>query len=176
VVGTPHYLSPEAIRAPDEVDARSDLYSLGCVAYYLVTERTVFEGKSILEVAGHHLSSRPIPPTRWVGRSTPESLSALILSCLEKDPDFRPRSARDLQVTLDSLRGVEDWTEEDARAWWSTRGTTVTALARGMRRRNGAGEDPRAAPDGRSYIRCQKDRAGGHPPGEEEPLTLTMGR
>ncbi len=131
LVGTPHYLSPEAIRAPLDVDARSDLYSLGCVAYYLLTGHTPFEGKTVIEVAGHHLSSRPLPLRERLGRPVPETLSDLVLSCLEKNPESRPRSARDFIASLDACRDVPAWTDDEARSWWSAQGARIVPRARG---------------------------------------------
>jgi serine/threonine-protein kinase len=63
IQGTPLYLSPEAIRAPDAVDARSDLYGLGAVGYYLLTGTHVFGGATTVEVCSHHLHTRPVPPS-----------------------------------------------------------------------------------------------------------------
>src|SRR4029450_10441937 len=63
VTGTPLFLSPEALAAPDSLDARSDLYALGGVAYYLLAGRHVFEGRTVVEVCGHHLHTAPVPPS-----------------------------------------------------------------------------------------------------------------
>ncbi len=119
IVGTPHYLSPEAIHSPQGMDARSDLYSLGCVAYFLVTGQTVFEGGTVIEVASHHLNSKPVSLAQRLGAPVPDTLAALILSCLEKDPERRPQSARDLLKRLDECPDVPPWTDDQARAWWN---------------------------------------------------------
>jgi eukaryotic-like serine/threonine-protein kinase len=119
IAGTPLYLSPEAITAPERVDARSDLYSLGCIGYYLLTGQRVFEGRNVVEVCSHHLHSAPTPPSERLGRPVPDSLSALLMACLEKEPERRPRSARELLLSLHACRDVPAWTEEEARAWWS---------------------------------------------------------
>src|SRR5262249_20066548 len=67
VRGTPDYMSPEAIRTPDSVDARSDLYALGAVAYLLLTGRVVFEGRTVVEVCDHHLHAKPVAPAERLG-------------------------------------------------------------------------------------------------------------
>jgi serine/threonine-protein kinase len=121
IAGTPLYLSPEAITAPERVDPRSDLYSLGCVGYYLLTGQRVFEGRNVVEVCSHHLHTPPTAPSARLGRPVPESLSTLLLACLEKERERRPASARELLLSLDSCRDVPAWTEEEARAWWSAR-------------------------------------------------------
>lgn len=134
IAGTPLYLAPEAITAPGRVGARSDLYSLGCVGYYLLTGRHVFEGRNVVEVCGHHLHSRPTPPAERLGQPVPEGLSALLLSCLEKEPSRRPSFAGAFLETLDALRDVPPWTNEQARIWWTTRGAPIAARVRAAAR------------------------------------------
>jgi hypothetical protein len=118
VQGTPLYLSPEAIKAPDEVDARSDLYGLGAVGYYLVTGTHVFGGATTVEVCSHHLHTPPQPPSERLGRPVPAGLERLILACLEKDPARRPASAAELRDALHDLDDVGHWGEREAREWW----------------------------------------------------------
>ena len=118
VQGTPLYISPEAIRAPDAVDARSDLYGLGAVGYYLVTGTHVFGGATTVEVCSHHLHTRPQPPSERLLGPVPVGLERLILACLEKDPARRPGSAAELRDALRDLDDVGRWSERDAREWW----------------------------------------------------------
>jgi serine/threonine-protein kinase len=120
VQGTPLYLSPEAIRAPDAVDARSDLYGLGAVGYYLLTGTHVFGGATTVEVCSHHLHSAPQPPSERLRRPLPAGLERLILACLEKDPARRPGSAAALRNALGDLDDVGRWTEREARDWWDS--------------------------------------------------------
>jgi serine/threonine-protein kinase len=115
-LGTPLYMAPEALTAPDRVGPRTDLYALGAVAYHLLTGGPVFTG-NLVEVLGHHLHTRPVPPSERLGRALPDPLEEVVLSCLEKDPERRPRDARTLQDALDAA-GVPPWTEADARSWW----------------------------------------------------------
>jgi serine/threonine-protein kinase len=118
VQGTPLYLSPEAITAPDRVDARGDLYALGAVGYYVLTGRHVFSGATLVEVCSHHLHTRPEPPSARLGRPVPPALEAILLACLEKDPGRRPASALALRDALRQVPGVAEWSEDDARVWW----------------------------------------------------------
>jgi serine/threonine-protein kinase len=118
VQGTPLYLSPEAITAPDRVDARGDLYALGAVGYFMVTGKHVFSGATLVEVCSHHLHTAPEPPSARLGRPVPPALEAILLRCLEKDPARRPASAHALRDAFRELAGVAEWTEEDARTWW----------------------------------------------------------
>jgi serine/threonine-protein kinase len=115
--GTPLYMAPEAITAPDTVDARTDLYALGAVGYFLLTGQDVFQGRTVVEVCGHHLHSIPVAPSQRLGQPVAADLEALILTCLEKNPTRRPADARTLQSALRSCRDARSWTEEDARRW-----------------------------------------------------------
>jgi serine/threonine protein kinase len=117
IAGTPLYMSPEALTAPEKIDARSDLYAVGAVGYYLLTGVTPFSGKSLLEVFAQHLRSAPVPPSERVGTPIPPELEALILSCLAKSPEERPANAASLQKAL--LRFAACWTQERAARWWA---------------------------------------------------------
>jgi serine/threonine-protein kinase len=122
LLGTPLYISPEAI-VSGVVDGRADLYALGCVAYFLVTGKTVFEGASIIEVCAQHLSATPIPPSERAGASLPPSLEALVLRCLEKKPENRPASAATLLAELRAIEAASGgFDEQAARRWWQERG------------------------------------------------------
>jgi eukaryotic-like serine/threonine-protein kinase len=116
VTGTPAYLAPEAITAPTQIGAVSDLYAVGAVAYYLLTGTTVFRGATVAEVCGHHVHSAPEPPSRR--RPVPPDLEALVLRCLAKTPGDRPASARMLRDALVALPDAGDWTEAQAAERW----------------------------------------------------------
>ena len=88
VVGTPGYMAPE-IALSATVDGRADLYSLGCVAYYLLTGREVFEGDTPMQVFAHHFQTAPTPPSQRGPHAVPEDLEKLVLSCLAKKPEER---------------------------------------------------------------------------------------
>ncbi len=117
VTGTPQYMAPEALIAPDDVDERSDLYALGAVGYFLVTGQHVFDGGTMVEVCSHHLHTAPTPPSERLGQKVPGDLERLILSCLAKDPVDRPQTALDLDTRLAACR-VPVWDTEQAAAWW----------------------------------------------------------
>ena len=130
ITGTPLFLSPEALTSPESVDARSDLYAVGGVAYFLLAGRHVFEGRSVVEICGHHLHTAPVPPSEKLGAPLPPELEALVLACLEKDADRRPQTARQLLERLDALAPDLVWTEEQARAWWASHGPAEAAAGR----------------------------------------------
>jgi len=120
VTGTPAYLSPESALG-ERVDQRTDIYALGCVAYWMLTGRYVFTGNSPIEIAARHVSSTPVPPSRHSMFDISPALDELVLACLRKKPAERPASARELCDALGRCEVEERWTREDARRWWETR-------------------------------------------------------
>jgi len=98
LLGTPHYMSPEQVRGK-QVDAASDLYSLGALAYHLVCGRPPFSGDNAIAVGFAHCTEAPIAP-RTLRSDTPAALDAIILRALAKDPHDRPRSAGELRAAL----------------------------------------------------------------------------
>ena len=118
LLGTPLYMAPEAIRAPDEVDGQSDLYALGAVAYYLLTGTDVFEAATVVELCSLHLLSAPERPSSRLDAPLPPALEKLVLRLLAKDKDDRPASAAVLEHELEAIVAAHPWTRDDARAWW----------------------------------------------------------
>ena len=118
--GTPLYMAPEAILAPETVGPRSDLYALGAVGYFLLTGQPVFEGKTAFAVLGHHAHSTPTPPSDRT-EGVPAKLEAVLLRCLEKDPERRYADAQALCRALDECDDVAPWTQASAQLWWKER-------------------------------------------------------
>lgn len=117
IMGTPAYMAPEmALGAP--IDGRTDLYALGCVAYYLLTGQQVFTGDTALTIIAQHLQAAPVPPSERTDLAIPPPLEHLVMTCLAKNPDDRPRSARELAQALDHIESMA-WSEADAGRWWS---------------------------------------------------------
>ena len=114
--GTPTYMAPE-IAQGGEVDGRADLYALGCVAYYLLTGRLVFEGETAIQVILKHLEAAPVPPSYVAPGPIPPALEEVVLACLAKRPADRPPSAAVLAERLAAAE-AEPWTEEAAADWW----------------------------------------------------------
>jgi serine/threonine-protein kinase len=135
IAGTPHYMSPEAIRDTTEVGPSADVYSLGATAYFLLTGTPPFEGAAAA-VFGHHRDTSPESPSTRLGRPIPPRLEAIVLEALEKDPARRPASMREFGERLAACDDVAPWTEADAAGWWRERGAqlrragTVQAPAR----------------------------------------------
>ena len=95
--GTPAYMAPE-IASGAEVDGRADLYSLGCVAYYLLTGTLVFEGETAIQTILQHLQQPPVPPSVRTEGGIPPGLEAVVLACLAKRPGDRPATAADVRA------------------------------------------------------------------------------
>lgn len=126
--GTPAYMAPE-VSLGKPLDARADLYSLGCVAYWLITGRLVFEEKSSTATMLAHVRSAPIPPSQRSELSVPEWVDRVVLMCLAKDPSARPDSADALAQMLEAGSDAGVWTVKTAEDWWLTNmpGNTVAA-------------------------------------------------
>ena len=128
LAGTPAYMAPEAIAHPEQFDARSDLYAVGALGYFLLAGAPVFVGNSAFELLGQHLHAPPMPPSERAARDIPAELERLVLACLAKSPHERPASARALRAELLALEDMlRAWTDEDAARWWSEHPTRDAA-------------------------------------------------
>jgi serine/threonine-protein kinase len=116
--GTPAYMPPEVCRG-EPADARSDIYSLGATIYFLLTGKPPFDGPSPNEVLVAHLLEQPVPPSTVRGSPIPEALEKVVLRCLEKDPDARFQSARELSEVLSALFDDTAWSPADAERFWT---------------------------------------------------------
>ncbi len=121
LMGTPAYMAPEQIAGGHAVDARTDLYALGCVAFFLLTGRKVFDEESTHKLLAAHVHAEPPRLASVVHGYCPSELDALVRACLEKSPAHRPSSARAL---IRALRAIDipaehAWTDDRAQAWWA---------------------------------------------------------
>ena len=121
--GTPSYMAPEAALG-EKIDGRTDLYSLGCVAYWLLTGTVVFEATSVLQAVARHINDPVVPPSQRSGFPVPRRLEKLILAMLGKRPDDRPASAGEVGRELVAMDD-DPWTEEQAVEWWQEIRTPV---------------------------------------------------
>lgn len=120
VIGTPLYMSPEAVENPDRVDGRSDLYAVACVGYFLLTGAPPFDGKSVIEICMHHSRTPPPRPSERLNRPVSADLETVLLKGLAKDPHDRFQTAREFADALAACSGAATWTGRQADAWWST--------------------------------------------------------
>ena len=117
--GTPAFMAPEQALGDGEVDGRSDIYALGCVAYWLLTGSLVFKGTTPMETIVLHVNREPEPPSRRTTRPIPADLEGIVLACLAKDPADRPQTADEVALRLGTVRMAEEWTPLRARDWWN---------------------------------------------------------
>lgn len=117
-VGTPAVMAPEMLRFQAPVDARADLYALGCVGYWLMTGKRVFEAETRHDMLVMHAHQRPVLPSKRIDRPLHPGLEAIVMQCLEKNPNKRPQTARELSDALSALVFERPWTEERAELWW----------------------------------------------------------
>jgi eukaryotic-like serine/threonine-protein kinase len=120
VSGTPAYLSPESALG-EVVDQRTDIYAVGCVAFWMLTGRYVFEGQGAVQVMARHIHTPPEPPSLYSLFSIPPRLDEIVLACLAKQPEDRPQTARELAELLSECDVAETWSREHARLWWGSR-------------------------------------------------------
>jgi len=117
VVGSPLYTSPEVVTGDGKPDSRSDIYSLGATAYYLLTGQPVFEGETALKVVFAHVS-QTVKPLSELNPEISDELEAIIMKCLAKKPEDRFQTAEALYSALNQLQ-LKEWTQEQAVVWWS---------------------------------------------------------
>ena len=116
--GTPAYMAPEIALGRGDADGRADLYSFGCVAYFLVTGQPVFTADSDVGVALAHVKDEPVRPSLRSEFDIPPALEAVILDCLAKTPAARPAAAEEVDRRLAAIPSTNPWTREKAHAWW----------------------------------------------------------
>jgi hypothetical protein len=120
MVGTPSFMPPEAIRDASRSDPRSDIYSVGALAYYLLTGQYVFDSENVLALYERHLKESPAPPRQRTRNPISAELEETILRCLEKEPNLRPQSVAELRALLLTSSRASDWNLEARAAWWAS--------------------------------------------------------
>jgi serine/threonine-protein kinase len=119
VTGTPACISPEQALG-EEVDARSDIYSLGCVGYWLLTGQQVFVQSKLTAMLVDHVKTPPVPPGERTEVMVPADLEGVIMRCLEKEPRDRPQSADSLKDQLLACEDAGKWGRDEATRWWNS--------------------------------------------------------
>jgi serine/threonine-protein kinase len=127
IVGTPAYIAPELALGNVEPDRRADLYALGCVAFWLLAGRPVFEATSAMGMVVAHVEHAPPSLGEHVDGPLPDGLAALVESCLAKNPDDRVADAADLDEMLAEIATQAPWSQRDAvEAWESSTPSTAS--------------------------------------------------
>jgi serine/threonine protein kinase len=117
--GTPWFMPPEAIRDGDASDPRSDIYSVGARAYYLLTGAYAYEGATVREIHEHQLAGPPLPPGQRSTQPISGELDHLVLACLAADPADRPQTAWELRQRLLATPQAGTWTIQEQVEWWT---------------------------------------------------------
>jgi eukaryotic-like serine/threonine-protein kinase len=120
VLGTPAYMSPEQAAGESALDARGDVYSLGAVAFFALSGRPPFQGKTLGQLLAAHRSEPP-PALTDLRPDVPADLAAVVARCLAKDPHDRFQSAADLDRALARCGCAADWSAEGAAEWWQAK-------------------------------------------------------
>ncbi len=127
ISGTPLFMSPEQARGQSDLDAKSDIYSLGAVAYALVTGRPPFDGANAMDVMIAHVRDEVIRPSQHHA-DVPADLEAVILRCVAKIPADRFPDVESLDQALAECAAADQWTQWQAARWWQERGQADAAL------------------------------------------------
>ncbi len=118
IIGTPAYMAPEQVLGERDIDGRADLYTLGLVAWYLLTGRDAFQATSTTQVMFAHVNVEATAPSEFSRAPIPPELERVILRCLAKRREDRPQSAEELSDALAKIHFDEPWTRQRALAWW----------------------------------------------------------
>ncbi|HEX7702648.1 MAG TPA: protein kinase, partial [Kofleriaceae bacterium] len=129
IVGTPGYMAPEQVRGETELDARTDVFALGCVLYRCLTGTATFGGEGSLAVLAKILVEDVLPPSTHVPEVPPE-LDALVLRMLAKRPADRPRDAAEVATTLSRIRGWDGNAPETTQVWVGSADTIIEETPR----------------------------------------------
>ena len=119
--GSPLFMCPEQKKSYHNLDARSDIYSLGAVAYFLVTGRPPFVGDNIFDIIAAHARD-PVTPASELNPAVPQDLELVINRCLAKLPANRYQDVDTLEKALAACDCADKWTEDHAAAWWREKG------------------------------------------------------
>jgi serine/threonine-protein kinase len=131
ITGSPFYMSPEQAIGDKEPDARSDIYAMGTLLYFLLTGRPPFDDEKPMKVLIAHAHEPPTPPTQH-NPDIPDDVELVVLRCLHKNPDDRYQSAAALAAALEDCNDFGRWTPERAKAWWQEREAPVVRGAAEM--------------------------------------------
>jgi serine/threonine-protein kinase len=117
IAGTPAFMSPEQAAGETDIDERCDIYSLGAVAYFLLTGRPPFVEPTSVQAMAAHLTAPVVPPSQH-RPGIPADLEAIVLRCLQKDRAHRFTDVQALEESLQSTQCAADWSSHSAAAWW----------------------------------------------------------
>ncbi len=118
VMGTPQFIAPESVAGLETIDGRADIYSLGAVAFWLLTGSPLFEAETPVDLMVQHVTADPARVSTASEFSIQPALDEIVMKCLAKDPRDRFQSATELAAALRCITFDDPWTLEKAREWW----------------------------------------------------------
>lgn len=118
LTGTPLYMSPESVRDASAASRLSDIYSIGSVGYMLLTAMAPYDGDSSADVCARKLHEDAIDPRERLDAELPDDLVRILMRCLRRDPEHRPKSVDELGKRLLRCRDAPKWNQQDAALWW----------------------------------------------------------
>ncbi|MDX1393125.1 MAG: serine/threonine-protein kinase [Gemmatimonadota bacterium] len=118
VFGTPRYIAPESVAGQQRTDARSDLYNVGGVAYWMLTGRPLFSSSSSIDLIIDHVKTIPDPPSAVSELPISPELDAIVMRLLEKEPDRRYQTAEAVVEALRDVPLARPWDQRRAHEWW----------------------------------------------------------
>ncbi len=128
VAGSPLYMAPEQIMNTGPADARTDIYALGAVAYFMLTAQPPFTGENAMAVMIAHTRD-PVPPPSQIKPGIPSDLEEVVLRCLAKDPKDRYPTTAHLAEALNACADAANWSPQHAAHWWRSHGQTAPDAA-----------------------------------------------
>lgn len=121
LAGTPAYMSPESFRTPGDVDARSDIYAVGAIGYFLLTGTHAVEASNAAIQLRQFNDSRPLlTPSQKLGRPVDPELSNVLMNCLKANRNDRPQSAAELATQLVACSSASHWSRKQSSEWWDS--------------------------------------------------------
>jgi serine/threonine-protein kinase len=151
IAGSPLYMAPEQIMNTSPADARTDIYGLGAVAYFMLTGRPPFLGENAMAIMIAHSRDSVTPPSE-IRSGIPADLEEVVLRCLAKNPNDRYLDTCRLAEALDACADAANWSRQHAADWWRTIGLTAFAAAKtaGMAEQPGVARQAPSSRDGQA--------------------------
>jgi serine/threonine-protein kinase len=118
-IGTPAFMPPEGVEGAGHLSAASDIYSLGCTAFWMLTGELPFRAGSLMQMLYKHVNEAPRMPSAVHGTAIPPALDELVLRCLSKSPAARPADGKALLAEMEPIAAAHPWGQADAHRWWA---------------------------------------------------------
>jgi len=118
-IGTPAFMPPEGVEGAGHLSAASDIYSLGCTAFWMLTGELPFRAGSLMQMLYKHVNEAPRKPSAVHGTAIPAELDELVLRCLSKSPATRPADGKALLAEMEPIAAAHPWGQADAHRWWA---------------------------------------------------------